>query len=333
MSEKTEGRGLARAVPSERYWKPRSKAWVAAEGLSLAALLTVNLLMPTVQEVEDLPYRIAVSLGLAFLAGAIVVSIFNEKARSRLYHHAQFVFALALVLIAWDLVTEKSDLLPLPFFPSAAQILQVIVEDYEKLLISTAYSLRLLVVGFAIGTVSGLATGIFLGWYRQWGYWVFPTVKIMSVIPATAWIPVAMIVFPSSFGAEVFLIVLSVWSPVAYMTATGIAGIPKAHIEAALTLGADERFLLFKVAVPGAMPSIFIGIYTATGLSFATLVVSEMIGAKAGLGWYINWAKSWSNYAKVYASIVIMAILFSLVMDLIFKLRDRALVWQKGLIK
>jgi NitT/TauT family transport system permease protein len=333
MSEIAGKGALSRAARDEVYWKPRLKAWVAAEAGGLLALLAENLALPTVQEVEGLPYRIAVSGGIVFLAGAIVVSIFDEKTRARLYHYAQFVFVLVLVLIAWDLLTEKTDLLPLPFFPSAAQILQAMTEDYEKLLVSTAYSLRLLLVGFALGTVSGLGTGIFLGWYRQWGYWIFPSVKIMSVIPATAWIPIAMLVFPTSFGAEVFLIVLSVWSPVAYMTATGIAGIPKAHFEAALTLGAQEGFLLTKVAIPGAMPSIFIGIYTATGLSFSTLVVSEMIGAKAGLGWYINWARSWSNYAKVYASIVIMAILFSLVMAIIFRTRDRVLLWQKGLLK
>jgi len=331
---KTEVKGaLARAAWSEAYWKPRSKAWVAAEAAVLVALLAENYLLKTVQEVEDLPYRIAVGSGIAFLLGAIIASAFSEKVRVRLYHYAQFVFALGFVLIAWDILTEKSGTLPMPFFPSVAQILQVMVEDYAKLLLSTAYSLRLFLVGFILGTVSGLATGIFLGWYRQWGYWIFPSVKIMSVIPATAWIPIAMIVFPTSFGAEVFLIVLSVWSPVAFMTATGISGIPKAHFEAALTLGAKEGFLLSKVAIPGAMPSIFIGIYTATGLSFTTLGVSEMIGAKAGLGWYINWARSWSNYAKVYASIVIMAILFSLVMAIIFRVRDRVLVWQKGLLK
>jgi NitT/TauT family transport system permease protein len=311
---------------------------VALELAALVAALAENFYLPTKQDVDDLPYRVVLGAALVAMAALVGVSALRgtrlgEKARERLHHYAQYILVLVLVLVAWDLLTEKSDLLPLPFFPSLAQVLQIIAEDYQKLLLSTLYSVRLLVVSFAIGTASGLATGVFLGWYRQVGYWVFPTVKIMSVIPATAWIPVSMLIFPSSFGAEVFLIVLSVWSPVAYMTATGIAGVPRAHIEAALTLGADEKFLLFRVAVPGAMPSIFIGIYTATGLSFATLVVSEMLGAKAGLGWYINWAKSWSNYAAVYASIVIMAILFSIVMDLIFQLRDRALVWQKGLLK
>jgi NitT/TauT family transport system permease protein len=155
----------------------------------------------------------------------------------------------------------------------------------------------------------------------------------MGVIPVTAWIPIMMFIFPSSFYAQIFLIVLCVWFPVAYMASNGIVNIEKSYFEAARTLGANERFLIFKIAIPGAMPSIFTGIYTATGISFATLVVSEIIGAKAGLGWYINWAKSWSNYAKVYASIIVMAVVFSIVMAIIFKIRDRVLIWQKGLLK
>ena len=131
----TEVKGaLARAAKSDAYWKPRSKAWVAAEGFALILLLAENLLLNTVQDVEDLPYRSAVGVGIAFLIGAIIVSIYSEKARARLYHYSQFVFALGIVLMAWDILTEKSGLLPMPFFPSAAQILQVMVEDYAKLL-------------------------------------------------------------------------------------------------------------------------------------------------------------------------------------------------------
>jgi NitT/TauT family transport system permease protein len=193
--------------------------------------------------------------------------------------------------------------------------------------------MRLLLLGFIIGVALGIGTGVLIGWYKKWSYWLFPGIKIMGIIPATAWLPIAMILFPSSLYAGIFLIVISVCFPVAFMTSVGIANIQNSYFEAARTLGASERFLIFRIAIPGAMPSIFTGIYTAMALSFTTLVVSEMIGAKAGLGWYINWAKGWSNYAKVYASIIIMAIVFSVVMNLMFKLRDRVLIWQKGLVK
>ncbi len=325
--------GLKTKINTELYWKKASRVWLSFQVLVYALALLESICIPTKQLVNANPYRIFLVLVICFFILRSILSLFNNRVKAVNNHQSQFYFAVGLVLIIWDILTTKTNYLPLPFFPSLGQILQVMVEDADTLLISTLHSLRLLLLGFITGTSIGLVSGVLIGWYKQWNYWLFPVIKVMGVIPATAWIPITMFIFPSSFYAQIFLIVLCVWFPVAYMASGGIANIQKSYFEAAKTLGADEKFLIFKVAIPGAMPSIFTGIYTGTGVSFATLVVSEIIGAKAGLGWYINWAKSWSNYAKVYASIIVMAIVFSIFMALIYKVRDKILIWQKGLLK
>ncbi|MDS1030225.1 ABC transporter permease [Bacillota bacterium LX-D] len=311
----------------------REYSWNILQIVLFAGALLVNLVIPSKHMVDLFPYRVVLGIFLLIFLVQIIVSFSNNNVKRKIQYSAQFYCALGVAFILWDLLTEKFNLLPLPFFPSLAQIIQVMVEDAATLLLSTGYSIRLLVIGFVIGLLLGLITGVLMGWYKKWHYWLFPGIKIIGVIPATAWIPIVMIIFPSSFYASIALIVISVWFPVAFMTSTGIANIPNSYFEAAKTLGAGEKFLIFKVGIPGAMPSIITGVYMATALAFTTLVVSEMIGAKAGLGWYINWAKGWSNYAKVYASIIIMAVVFSLLMALFFKIRDRLLIWQKGLLK
>lgn len=316
----------------ERYWKPKSRVWPWLQLAAFAAALLFNIAVPNEQDVDPLPYRVFLLLFLAFLAIRTVIGLFHKRLGAKVNHKSQFYFTAALVLAGWDLLSTKIGILPLPFFPGPDQILQSAVGDWQLLLISTLYSLRLFFFGFVIGAAVGLVSGILIGWYRQWYYWFFPVLKIIGIVPAVAWIPIAIMIFPSSLLAEIFLIVLSVWFPVAFMAAGGIQNIQKSYFEAAKTLGANQAFLIFKIAIPGAMPSIFTGIYTATGLSFTTLVVSEMLGAKAGLGYYINWAKGWSVYSKVYAAIVIMAIVFSLILALIFRIRDRVLIWQKGLL-
>ena len=65
------------------------------------------------------------------------------------------------------------------------------------------------------------------------------------------------------------------------------------------------------------------------GASFLTLVVAESVGVKSGLGWYLSWTQGWAEYGKVFAALIIMAGFLSTVMTLLFKLRDRVLVWQK----
>jgi NitT/TauT family transport system permease protein len=68
-------------------------------------------------------------------------------------------------------------------------------------------------------------------------------------------------------------------------------------------------------------------------MSFITLVVGELLGVKAGLGWYIQWAQGWAEYAKVYAALLVMSVIFSGIITLMFRARDKVLVWQRGLIK
>jgi NitT/TauT family transport system permease protein len=140
-------------------------------------------------------------------------------------------------------------------------------------------------------------------------------------------------VAPSSTVSAVGLIALAVWFPVTMLTASGISNTRASYLDVARTLGAGRLYLIFRVAIPAAVPNIFIGLFMGLGASFLTLVVAESVGVKSGLGWYLSWAQGWAEYGKVFAALIIMAGFFSTVMTLLFKLRDRVLVWQKGVIK
>ena len=106
-----------------------------------------------------------------------------------------------------------------------------------------------------------------------------------------------------------------------------------AYYDIARTLGATQRFLVLKVAIPAAMPHVFVGLFMGLGNSFAVLVVAEMLGVKAGLGWYLQWAQGWAAYANMYAALLLMAFLCSGLITLLFRVRDRLLSWQKGLVR
>jgi NitT/TauT family transport system permease protein len=315
------------------YWKPKSELWFWTALLSFVAALGVNMAVPPVEAVHSTAYRGFLAAFIAVLAGLYIAALGRPGFRKKLYHKAQFIFAAGLTLTLWDLLTSKSAILPLPYFPGMAGIADVMYQDRSLLLLSTLYSMRLFFAGFVTGTILGLATGILIGWWRQWDYWLSPIIRVTGIIPAVAWLPIALAILPSSFSTGVFLIFISSWFPVSSMMASGIMSTPKSFFDAAKTLGADNRFLLFRIAIPHAMPSMFIGINTATAFSFTTLIVSEMVGAKAGLGFYINWAKGWGAYAKVYGAIIIIAVEFALILALIGALRRYVLRWQKGMLK
>jgi NitT/TauT family transport system permease protein len=244
------------------------------------------------------------------------------------------IFAAAILTMAfWELITGVLRWLPLPYFPAPAAVLQSLISDRALLFDSTWHSLLLLLSGYLLGVVVALITGVCIGWSTRMRYWGMPLLKVVGPIPATAWIPLAMVVSPSTMFSAVGLIALAVWFPVSMLTISGIANTRASYLDVARTLGAGRWYLIFRVAIPAAMPSIFVGLFMGLGTSFLTLVVAETVGVKSGLGWYVSWAQGWAEYGKVFAALIIMAAFFSTIMTLLFKVRDRVLGWQKGMIK
>ena len=84
--------------------------------------------------------------------------------------------------------------------------------------------------------------------------------------------------------------------------------------------------------MPGSLPHVFVGLFMGLYYSFAVLVVAEMLGAKYGLGWYIQFQTAYSGYANVYATLIIMAAICAGLVKLLFLLRSRLLGWQAGFI-
>jgi NitT/TauT family transport system permease protein len=298
----------------------------------LFAEIVSNVVPTTAPNVDDRAYR-AILAGLFVLYfGIAIFSAFNPERREKFNKRAPFRLAMGFVLMVWDLLGTKFVILPMPFFPGPSQITWVFVDEHELLFRHILFSLRLYFFGFVSGVILGVGTGIIIGWFARANYWIMPVLKMTGVIPAVAWMPFALTVFPSSLIAGCFLVSMCGWFPIGFQTARGIANTPKLYFEVAETIGGKEWYQLFRVALPNALPSIFTGVATANGLAFTTLVMTEMMGARGGLGYYINWAKAWSSYYKVYAAIIIMAILFSLIMKVIAFIQGRALRWQRGLV-
>jgi len=277
--------------------------------------------------------------GYATIAAGVVLAVLalaGDRA-GRIVHllcpAGQWLVAAPLLLGAWEILTAKLGVLPSPFFAPPQSLIEVYGEDWSRLGISTAYSLRLLVHGFAAGGLVGFLVGATIGWSRVAGYWVHPVLRFLGPVPASALLPLAFFFAPSSYAAAVFLIALATAFPVAVLTWSGVASVNKSYYDVARTLGASEWFLILRVAIPAALPQVFVGLFMGLGAAFSVLVTAEMMGVKAGLGWYLQWSQGWAAYSNMYAALIVMAILCSSLITLLFKVRDRALSWQKGTVK
>ncbi|HAG05024.1 MAG TPA: ABC transporter permease [Lachnospiraceae bacterium] len=276
-------------------------------------------------------YFLAILTIMLFLTG--VASIFFKKLKDTMSFKSAFWSGVIAFITLYNVLTAKLNALPMIFFPSPSRIIGVLVEDSALIGKCVAYSSRLLFTGFLGGAIIGIIAGIAIGFSKKAAYWLVPLERFLGPIPSTAWIPIVLVVFPDTVSASSFLIGLAVWFPTTLMTSSGINNISKSFFEVSETLGANTFQKIFKVGLPAAMPSIFIGIFNGTCSAFITLMTAEMIGAKYGIGWYVNWQKEMMSYSNVYAGLLVIAVTFSILITLLFKVKDKILVWQKGVIK
>ncbi|WP_205678671.1 ABC transporter permease [Aquisphaera insulae] len=305
-----------------------------APALAAAAALAAHLLLPNHQSpLPTKPYPVLLSGFLAASLGLFLLRGIHPIFRGWLSEKGPLLGAGILLLAAWDLVTLKFAVMALPYFPGPDMVLTGMIEDRAILAESAYRSLLLLLTGYFAGVAAGLVSGVLIGWSRTVRYWGMPLMKLVGPIPATAYVPLAMALFSNAFVSGSALIAMAVWFPMTMLTSSGIANVPNSYLDVARTLGASRRYLVFRVAIPAAMPSVFLGLFMGLGASFLTLIVAETVGVRSGLGWYLKWQQGYVEYAKVYAALLIMAAFFSSLMSLLFAVRDRVLAWQKGTIR
>ncbi|MFC0242610.1 ABC transporter permease [Rhodopseudomonas telluris] len=302
-------------------------------GLSWFAASVVTVSLPDVVPWGSGQLFAAITGGIA--AALVVLALVAHRlgrVGEVLIHYGPWLIAIGIWLALWEFVTAKFGWLPKPFFSPPHGLLNVYVTDGQRLLICIGYTLRLWALGFLSGIVVGYVVGVALGWSKRFSYWGMPLLKLIGPVPATAWIPCTFYFFPTTFGASIFIVVLASGIPVAILTASGVGSVNRAFYDVGRILGADNRYLIRRVAIPAAMPHVFVGLFMALYYSFAVLVVAEMLGAKYGLGWYIQFQTAYSGYANVYAALLIMALLCAGIIRLLFVVRDRLLGWQQGFI-
>ena len=255
---------------------------------------------------------------LYFLYAFIKKGMGDKTVHDKLLYRAPLFAALFLLLTAYDYLTLKTGVLTQPFVPCMNYIINIAWIDRAYIIECTLHTLRLMFLGYFIGVALGLVTGICCGYFERVRYWVTPII---------------MVVASSLFGGAVFIIALGSWFAVTVASMNGIQNVDKDYFEAAKTLGATERQLVFKVAIPHAMPSILSGCTQAMSSACTAIMIAEMMGVKAGLGWYMTWAKSWASYDKMFAALFVICFIFTAVTKALDLIKRRVLRWQIGAVK
>jgi sulfonate transport system permease protein len=215
-----------------------------------------------------------------------------------------------LILLAWETAARSGVLStrvlpePLAVVKAAWSLIQS-GEMWADVKVSTWRAVSGFAIGGGIGLVLGLATGLF----KPVEIALDSTVQMIRNIPALAMIPLVILWFGIEEQAKVFLVALGVFFPVYVNTFHGIRSVDSNLIEMARSYGVKGFALYRHVILPGALPSILVGVRFAFGLMWVTLIVAETISAQSGIGYMTMNAREFLQTDVVVVGILLYAAL------------------------
>lgn len=170
-------------------------------------------------------------------------------------------------------------------------------------------SLRRILLGFGAAALTGVLLGLIIGRYRPARHLIFPALEVLRPIPAIAWVPMAIMLWPSNEVSIVFITFLGSFFPILLSTIHGVTTVDKVLLRAARSLGAGELALFREVILPGALPHIFTGFAVGMGVAWVSLIAAEMISGQFGVGYFTWEAYSLIQYADIVVGMITIGVL------------------------
>lgn len=182
-------------------------------------------------------------------------------------------------------------------------------------------------LGLAIGGTLGFALGLLNGVFPVAERILDSSLQMLRNIPHLAAIPLVILWFGIDEGAKLFLVAAGVLFPIYLNTFHGIRHVDRALIEMARSYGLGPWALFSRVILPGALPSILVGLRYALGIMWLTLIVAETISSSAGIGYMTMNAREFLQTEVVLLGIIVYALLGKLADVLTRLLERRCLAW------
>ncbi|GGF44599.1 sulfonate ABC transporter [Aliidongia dinghuensis] len=216
----------------------------------------------------------------------------------------------AVLIVVWQAASTggliATRVLPAPFdVIAAAWKLAGTGELWQDILVSSGRAGAGFVVGGAIGFALGILNGASAGAARL----LDSSLQMLRNIPHLALIPLVILWFGIDETAKLFLVALGVFFPIYLNTYHGVRTVDPQLIEMARVYGLSRRRVFFEVILPGALPSILVGLRYGLGITWLTLIVAETISASSGIGYLTMNAREFLETDVVVLGILIYAAL------------------------
>lgn len=223
------------------------------------------------------------------------------------------LIGLAIAATLWSLAVATGRF-PEQLFPSVPQIISAGQQLWQQGLLSEDIlaSLRRAATGFALGAVIGVIVAVVTATTAAGRNLLQPVLRVFSPIPTIGLVPLAILWFGLGENSKVLVVSLGVFVPVWINSHAGLSSTPADYLKAARCLGAGRWQTLRKVILPEAMPDVVSGLRVGAAMAFVLIVVAEMTGTTAGIGYRIYQAQLFSQADRLIFCLLVLGVIGAL---------------------
>lgn len=190
-------------------------------------------------------------------------------------------------------------------------------------------SMRRILFSYSIAVVLGIGIGLLMGRSRIIRAFVMPYIEVIRPIPAVAWIPLAILMWPTEESSIIYITFLGALFPIVLNTLHGVEQTPEVLVRAVQSLGASRIDVFRHVVIPAALPSIAAGLAIGMGVSWFSLLAGEIISGQYGIGYFTWNAYSLINYQDIVVGMLVIGGLGTASTAAVKLLTSPMLKWQK----
>lgn len=241
--------------------------------------------------------------------------------------------ALSLFVGVWQAASKSRTNLIVNFAnvprPTAVAAAAVEFARAPKSRLHIANSVRRVAIGFGLAFVTAVPLGLSIGRSRLLGDVIMTPIEILRPIPGVAWIPLAILMFPTPEQSMIFICFLGAIFPILLSTIHGVESLDPKLICAAESLGAQTWPILREVIFPGALPSIVTGLAIGMGTCWFLVVTAEMISGQFGIGYFTWESYTMQKYPDIVVGMLVIGLLGMASSALVRWLGKRLMPWQQ----
>jgi NitT/TauT family transport system permease protein len=223
------------------------------------------------------------------------------------------VISLVAFLIVWHLLTKYRVVFFVRFtnVPSPLAVYASFTKAIHdpKFLLHVLLSCRRIIFGFSLAALVAVPLGLVMGRFKIIHEVVFPVSEVLRPIPAIAWVPMAIMLWPTNEQSIVFITFLGSFFPILVNTLHGMSLVDPVLVRAARCLGAKEASIFREVYFPASLPHIFTGLTVGMGVAWVSLIAAEMISGQYGIGYFTWEAYSLVQYPDIALGMIAIGVL------------------------